>query len=78
MPCSAPWPWPLNSPSEAERLLTAAWAALDPTRLDPAQDAEIAATVALMTAIHWYGRLDATATVAWCERALAVIAAGPE
>ena len=59
-----------EQPGEAERLLTAAWAALD-----PAQDAEIAATVALMTAIHWYGRLDATATVDWCERALAVIEA---
>ena len=28
---------------------------------------------ALMTAIHWYGRLDAAATVDWCERALAAI-----
>ncbi len=62
-----------EDPTAAERLLTAAWAALD-----SGQDAEIAATAALMTAIHWYGRLDATATVAWCERALAAISAGPD
>ena len=37
-------------------------------------DPEATATVALLTAIHWYGRLDAAATVHWCERALAAIA----
>ena len=57
-----------DDPTTAEQLLTAAWreSAL------PA-DPEAAGIAALMTAIHWYGRLDAPATVRWCERALAVI-----
>ena len=62
-----------EDPETAERLLSAAWAAAGSQ-----QDPEIAATVALMTAVHWYGRLDATATVLWCERALAAIAAAPQ
>ena len=57
-----------DDPTTAEQLLTAAWreSALP-------EDPEAAGIAALMTAIHWYGRLDAQSTVRWCERALAVI-----
>ena len=65
-----------ESPAAAEQLLTRAWqssaAAVDDAAT-PA-DPETTATVALLTAIHRYGRLDAAATVLWCERALAAIA----
>ena len=56
-----------DDPADAQRLLTSAWAA-------GAQDAaEVKASIALMTAIHQYGRLDAAATVQWCEQCLALI-----
>jgi DNA-binding CsgD family transcriptional regulator len=35
-------------------------------------DADTEATIAVLTAIHCYGRLDAAATVTWCRRALAL------
>ena len=35
---------------------------------------DTAAIIALMTAIHYYGRLDAAATVSWCRRALRALA----
>ncbi len=50
----------------AERLLTAAW-----EHRGSSPDPEVEATIALMTGIHQYGRLDAVATVDWCRRALA-------
>ena len=55
-----------DDPSVAERLLTAAWKAGR-----AAGEAELAGIVALMTGMHWYGRLDAGATVRWCTEALA-------
>jgi DNA-binding CsgD family transcriptional regulator/tetratricopeptide (TPR) repeat protein len=78
-----------ENPAMAERLLTRAWQATAPVMaresgpadpeadpdVDPEADPEVTATVALLTAIHWYGRLAAAATVTWCERALAAIAA---
>ena len=57
-----------DDPTTAEQLLTAA----RPESALP-EDPEAAGIAALMTAIHWYGRLDAQSTVRWCERALAVI-----
>ncbi len=57
-----------DDPVTAERLLTEAW-----RTSAPSADPEAAGIAALMTAIHWYGRLDAQATVRWCERALALI-----
>jgi DNA-binding CsgD family transcriptional regulator len=56
-----------DDPDAAQTLLAAAWAAR------PDDDPELTATIALMTAIHRYGRLDAAATVLWCERCLALI-----
>ncbi|MHA6782109.1 AAA family ATPase [Pseudonocardia saturnea] len=53
--------------SGAERLLASAWASRGH---GPDADPEVDATIALMTAIHCYGRLDAAATVVWCRRAL--------
>ncbi len=55
-----------DDPATAQRLLTRAWDGRGP---DP--DAEVETTIALMTAIHHYGRLDGAATVQWCRRALA-------
>ena len=55
-----------DDPTTAGHLLTRAW---DLCKSD--DDPEIVATVALLNAIHWYGRLDAAATVDWCERTLA-------
>ena len=60
-----------DAPVAAERHLTAAWNACAPD-----EDVQVPGTVALMTAIHRYGRLDARATVDWCERALAVTSPG--
>jgi ATP/maltotriose-dependent transcriptional regulator MalT len=54
-----------NDPATAERLLAAAWQEQG-TGLDP----EVSATIALLTGIHHFGRLDAAATVDWCRRAL--------
>jgi DNA-binding CsgD family transcriptional regulator len=54
-----------DDPVRAAELLTAAAAA-------PGADAETEATIAVLTAIHSYGRLDAAATVTWCRRALAL------
>ena len=53
-----------DAPGDAERLLDAAWQARGPDR-------EVAATIAVLTGIHRYGRLDAAGTVEWCRRALA-------
>jgi len=61
-----------EDPGAAEALLAKAWAAGAPP-----PDPEIAALVALMTAVHWYGRLDAQQTIAWCERAFAAISRAP-
>src|SRR6478609_4363036 len=65
-----------ENPAKAEQLLTRAWQASAPASTQDSKpvDPEVTATVALLTAIHWYGRLDAAATVTWCERALAAIA----
>lgn len=51
----------------------------DPTSPDPTSP-DTTAAVAVMQAIHHYGRLDAAGTVAWCERALSAggVGAGPE
>ena len=54
-----------DDPAAAERLLSAAW-----TASGAAGEAEAAGIVALMTGIHWYGRLDAEATIKWCTEAL--------
>ena len=59
-----------DDPAAAAELLASGW-----QRSIGTDDAEAAATVALMTAIHWYGRLNAQATVHWCERTLAAISA---
>jgi DNA-binding CsgD family transcriptional regulator len=55
-----------DDPQTAERLLAAAWAAGGGT-----DDPEVTSTIALLQAIHAYGRLDAGSTVTWCRRALA-------
>ena len=55
-----------DDPAAAERLLTAAWQVSR-----AADEMELAGIIALMTGIHWYGRLDAGATVRWCTEALA-------
>lgn len=60
-----------EDPATAERRLAVAWAECSPT-----EDPEVAAIVAVLTAIHCYGRLDADATLAWCDRALAASAPG--
>ena len=54
-----------DDPATAERLLGEAWRnrGADPTP-------EVVATIALLTGIHHFGRLDAAATVEWCRRAL--------
>ena len=69
-----------DDPTTAEQLLTAASAESgvpetpeNPEDPEDPEDLEAAGIAALMTAIHWYGRLDAESTVRWCERALAVI-----
>ena len=54
-----------DDPAAAEPLLAAAW-----TTTDVETDGELRGIIALTTAIHWYGRLDAQATVDWCRRAL--------
>jgi DNA-binding CsgD family transcriptional regulator len=54
----------------AEALLASAWEARGPG------EPEVDATVALMSAIHSYGRLDAAATVRWCRRALEALPPG--
>ena len=56
------------------QFLDRAWAECD----DPGGtvDPGVASAVALMQAIHHYGRLDAAGTVRWCERALAAGDAG--
>ncbi|QJY48911.1 LuxR family transcriptional regulator [Pseudonocardia broussonetiae] len=56
--------------SSAEQLLASAWAS---RRRGSDADHEVDAVVAVMTAIHSYGRLDAAATVVWCRRALDVL-----
>jgi DNA-binding CsgD family transcriptional regulator/tetratricopeptide (TPR) repeat protein len=55
----------------AERLLGSAWASRGRDA-----DPEVDATIALMTAIHSYGRLDAAATVRWCRLALESLPSG--
>ena len=55
-----------DDPVTADRLLARAWRDRGP---DP--DPEEVATIALLTGIHHFGRLDAAATVEWCRRALA-------
>jgi ATP/maltotriose-dependent transcriptional regulator MalT len=60
-----------DDPDTAERLLAAAWAAHRPA--ETSGDRGVEATIALMTAIHRYGRLDAAGTVQWCRRALSLI-----
>jgi DNA-binding CsgD family transcriptional regulator len=60
-----------DDPRTAERLLEAAWAGVDPVA-----DPDAGAAIATATAVHHYGLLDAAGTVAWCERALALTAAG--
>ncbi len=59
-----------DDPESAERLLAQAWKSSDPA------DTETAGVIALMTAIHWYGRLDGAATVRWCSKALALLSPG--
>ncbi|MET0865364.1 MAG: AAA family ATPase [Nakamurella sp.] len=56
-----------ENPVAAGDLLSRAAAAM--TSEQPA-DPEVAGIVALLTAIHFYGRLDAAATVTWCRKAL--------
>lgn len=60
-----------DDPTTAERLLGAAWEARGPV-----PDREVDATIAVLTAIHSYGRLDAAATVEWCRRTLAATTPG--
>jgi len=66
-----------ENPATAEALLSRAWAALqvggEPAKADAAES-ETAAIIALLTAVHYYGRLDAAATVGWCRHALAALA----
>ncbi len=54
-----------DDPPTAEDLLGRAWAG----RAGIGQEEQ--AIIALMTGIHWFGRLNAAATVDWCERARA-------
>jgi len=58
-----------DDPVTAQRLLADAWRDRRP---DP--EPEVEATVALLTGIHHFGRLDAAATVEWCRRAVAASA----
>ena len=58
-----------DDPATAQRLLTGAWRDRGP---DP--EPEVVATIALLTGIHHFGRLDAAATVDWCRRAVAAAA----
>lgn len=52
-----------DDPARAEQHLERAWAARD------GLDDETVAIIALITGIHWFGRLAAAATVEWCSRA---------
>lgn len=54
-----------RGPAEAGRLLSSAW-----QQVDPAADRELAATIALQSAIHFHGRLDGPATATWSARAI--------
>ncbi|MDX6300652.1 MAG: hypothetical protein QOF53_1866 [Nocardioidaceae bacterium] len=54
-----------ETPARAQELLAAAWQRR-PVDADP----ELTAIIALSNATHFYGRLNAEATVMWCERAL--------
>lgn len=73
-----------EDPLRAGDLLDRAWAAAGTRSGDgPGDQAageprlhDVAAAVAVMQAIHQYGRLDAAGTVAWCERALAAADVG--
>lgn len=60
-----------EEPGRAGQLLDRAWVACE--NGSSAVDPEDVAVVALMQAIHRYGRLDADGTVSWCERVLAAI-----
>ncbi|WP_395726632.1 AAA family ATPase [Nakamurella sp.] len=67
-----------EDPVRAGGLLDRAWRAVGHEAADRARTVDsdpasldTTAAVAVMQAIHHYGRLDAAGTVAWCERALA-------
>jgi DNA-binding CsgD family transcriptional regulator len=49
----------------AEEMFESAW-----KRCDSDTDPEVAATIALQSAVHHFGRLDGSGTVEWCRRAL--------
>ena len=64
-----------DDPAAAEELFAAAWRRCAPGSGDPGSggpdtDPEVAATIALQSAVHHFGRLDGAATVRWCHRAL--------
>jgi DNA-binding CsgD family transcriptional regulator/tetratricopeptide (TPR) repeat protein len=63
-----------EDPVRAGRLLDRAWAGCQ--HPDGPVDPGATSAVALMQAIHHYGRLDAAGTVRWCERSLAAGDAG--
>lgn len=63
-----------EDPVRAGQLLDRAWD--DGRRADGAEDPGATSAVALLQAIHHYGRLDAAGTVRWCERSLAAGDAG--
>lgn len=52
-----------DDPARAEQHLERSWNARE------GLDDETVAIIALITGIHWFGRLDAAATVEWCSRA---------
>ena len=56
-----------ENPVAAEDLLARATAEVSGAE---SADPEVAGIAALMTAVHFYGRLDAATTVTWCRRAL--------
>jgi DNA-binding CsgD family transcriptional regulator len=58
-------------PREAERLLRSAW-----EQVDPATDRELAATIALRSAVHCTYRLRGQEAVDWSRRAIALAAPG--
>ncbi|HEY7816072.1 MAG TPA: AAA family ATPase, partial [Nakamurella sp.] len=68
-----------EEPDRAGKLLDRAWAACESgsapvdSAIGRTVDPQDVAAVALMQAIHRYGRLDANGTVLWCERALSAI-----
>jgi DNA-binding CsgD family transcriptional regulator len=60
-----------REPASAERLLCSAW-----RRCRPDSDGDLAASIALQNAMHWYARLNGPSTVDWSRRAVDLLPPG--